>query len=52
MKVCLVGPSGRHLTHLCMLKPFWKDKDFGHSLTKRLLETFSKMKRCILAIIR
>lgn len=27
MKVCLVGSSGGHLTHLYMLKPFWKSKD-------------------------
>lgn len=27
MKVCLVGSSGGHLTHLYMLKEFWKDKD-------------------------
>lgn len=27
MKVCLVGSSGGHLTHLYLLKPFWKDKD-------------------------
>lgn len=27
LKVCLVGSSGGHLTHLYMLKPFWKDKD-------------------------
>lgn len=27
MKVCLVGSSGGHLTHLYMLKPFWKDKN-------------------------
>lgn len=27
MKVCLVGSSGGHLTHLYMLEPFWKDKD-------------------------
>ena len=26
MKVCLVGSSGGHLTHLYLLKPFWKDK--------------------------
>lgn len=26
MKVCLVGSSGGHLTHLYMLKPFWMDK--------------------------
>ena len=24
--ICLVGSSGGHLTHLYMLKPFWKDK--------------------------
>ncbi len=27
MKICLVGSSGGHLTHLYMLKPFWKDYD-------------------------
>ena len=27
MKECLVGSSGGHLTHLYMLKPFWKDKE-------------------------
>lgn len=27
MKVCLVGSSGGHLTHLYMLKPFWNDKE-------------------------
>ncbi|WP_195219047.1 PssD/Cps14F family polysaccharide biosynthesis glycosyltransferase [Ligilactobacillus salivarius] len=27
MKVCLVGSSGGYLTHLYMLKDFWKDKD-------------------------
>lgn len=27
VKVCLVGSSGGHLTHLYMLKPFWKDKE-------------------------
>lgn len=27
MKVCLVGSSGGHLTHLYMLKPFWENKD-------------------------
>ena len=35
MKVCLVGSSGGHLTHLYMLKDFWKDKD-------RFWETFDK----------
>lgn len=27
MKVCLVGSSGGHLTHLYMLQQFWKDKE-------------------------
>lgn len=27
MKICLVGSSGGHLTHLFMLKPFWNDKE-------------------------
>lgn len=27
MKVCLVGSSGGHLTHLYLLKPFWKNKE-------------------------
>lgn len=27
MKVCLVGSSGGHLTHLYMLKPFWEKRD-------------------------
>jgi len=27
LKVCLVGSSGGHLTHLYMLKPFWLDHD-------------------------
>ena len=27
LKICLVGSSGGHLTHLYMLKPFWSDKD-------------------------
>ena len=26
MKLCLVGSSGGHLTHLYMLKPFWNGK--------------------------
>lgn len=26
MKICFVGSSGGHLTHLYMLKPFWQDK--------------------------
>lgn len=27
MKVCLVGSSGGHLTHLHMLKPFWENEE-------------------------
>lgn len=27
MKVCLVGSSGGHLTHLLLLKPFWQKQD-------------------------
>lgn len=27
LKVCLVGSSGGHLTHLYMLKPFWSEID-------------------------
>lgn len=27
IKVCLVGSSGGHLTHLYMLKPYWKSKE-------------------------
>ena len=35
MKVCLVGSSGGHLTHLYMLKPFWQNKE-------RVWVTFNK----------
>ena len=35
IKVCLVGSSGGHLTHLYMLKPFWEKK-------KRFWVTFDK----------
>ena len=27
MKICFVGSSGGHLTHLYMLKPFWQNKE-------------------------
>jgi beta-1,4-N-acetylglucosaminyltransferase len=27
LKICLVGSSGGHLTHLHMLEPFWKNYD-------------------------
>lgn len=43
IKICLVGSSGGHLTHLYMLKPFWQDKDrfwvtFDKEDAKSLLE--------------
>ena len=42
-KICLVSSSGGHLTHLYMLKPFWKDKNhfwvtFDKDDAKSLLE--------------
>lgn len=27
MKICCVGSSGGHLTHLCMLQPFWQKNE-------------------------
>lgn len=36
IKICLVGSSGGHLTHLYMLKEFWNDKE-------RFWVTFDKM---------
>ena len=36
MKICLVGSSGGHLTHLYMLKPFWKDNK-KKSIQKQLI---------------
>lgn len=43
LKVCLIGSSGGHLTHLYMLKPFWKNKNrfwvtFDKEDAKSLLE--------------
>lgn len=43
LKVCLVCSSGGHLTHLYMLKPFWKNKNrfwvtFDKEDAKSLLE--------------
>lgn len=35
IKICLVGSSGGHLTHLYQLKPFWEDK-------QRFWVTFNK----------
>ena len=50
MKVCLVGSSGGHLTHLYMLKPFWEKRDrfwvtFDKEDAKSLLEN-EKMIPC------
>ncbi|MGN0334348.1 MAG: PssD/Cps14F family polysaccharide biosynthesis glycosyltransferase [Lachnospiraceae bacterium] len=50
MKVCLVGSSGGHLTHLYMLKPFWQNKErfwvtFDKEDAKSLLEG-EKMYSC------
>ena len=49
IKVCLVGSSGGHLTHLYMLKPFWKDKDhfwvtFDKEDARSLLEYVTHVK--------
>lgn len=50
IKVCLVGSSGGHLTHLYMLKPFWKNKNrfwvtFDKEDARSLLED-EKMYSC------
>ena len=50
MKVCLVGSSGGHLTHLYMLKPFWMNKErfwvtFDKADAKSLLQN-EKMYSC------
>ncbi len=50
MKICLVGSSGGHLTHLYMLKPFWENKQhfwvtFDKEDAKSLLED-EKMYSC------
>lgn len=49
-KVCLVGSSGGHLTHLYLLKPFWEEKErfwvtFGKEDAKSILED-EKMYEC------
>ena len=50
MKICFVGSSGGHLTHLYMLKPFWQDKErfwvtFDKEDARSTLET-EKMYPC------
>ena len=50
MRICLVGSSGGHLTHLYMLKPFWENKErfwvtFDKEDARSLLEN-EKMYSC------
>ena len=50
LKICLVGSSGGHLTHLYMLKPFWENRDrfwvtFDKEDARSLLEN-EKMYPC------
>lgn len=53
MKICLVGSSGGHLTHLYMLKPFWKDKDrFWVTFDKEDARSILEGERCIRVIIQ
>ncbi|KRM20134.1 udp-n-acetylglucosamine lps n-acetylglucosamine transferase [Ligilactobacillus hayakitensis DSM 18933 = JCM 14209] len=63
MKVCLVGSSGGHLTHLYMLKPFWEsqerfwvtfDKEDARSLLKdeKMIPCYYPTNRSIRALIK
>lgn len=53
IKICLVGSSGGHLTHLYMLKPFWKDKDhFWVTFDKEDARSLLEGEKCISVIIR
>ena len=50
MKVCLVGSSGGHLTHLYLLKPFWENEErfwvtFDKEDARSILEN-EKMYKC------
>ena len=52
LKICLVGSSGGHLTHLYMLKPFWKDKNrFWVTFEKEDARSLLEGEKCIPAII-
>ena len=62
LKICLVGSSGRHLTHLYMLKPFWEknerfwvtfDKEDSRSLLKgeKMYPIYYPSNRSIKALI-
>ena len=63
MKICLVGSSGGHLTHLYMLKPFWQkherfwvtfDKEDARSVLKneRMIPCYYPTNRSIKALIK
>lgn len=63
MKICLVGSSGGHLTHLYMLKPFWKkherfwvtfDKEDARSMLKdeRMISCYYPTNRSLKALIK
>lgn len=53
LKICLVGSSGGHLTHLYMLKPFWKDKNrFWVTFDKEDARSLLDGEKCILVIIQ
>ncbi len=48
IKVCLVGSSGGHLTHLYMLKPFWGNKErFWVTFDKQDAKSLLKDERMI-----
>ena len=48
IKVCLVGSSGGHLTHLYMLKPFWENKErFWVTFDKQDAKSLLKDERMI-----
>ena len=63
IKVCLVGSSGGHLTHLYMLKPFWStrerfwvtfDKEDARSLLKdeKMYPCYFPTNRSLKALIK
>lgn len=53
LKICLVGSSGGHLTHLYMLKPFWEKHDrFWVTFDKEDARSLLGEKSSTLLIIR
>ena len=58
LKVCLVGSSGGHLTHLYMLKPFWKDKNRfwvtfdKEDLQKKNSQNWKRQRKCQSRLMR